>query len=48
MKELIRKVNMLRTLQQWYDRCDKGTSGDMVYDILRDWKEEKEKLEAEK
>lgn len=39
---------MLRTLQQWYDRCDKGTSGDMVYDILRDWKEEKEKLEAEK
>lgn len=25
-------------LISWYKRAERGTSGDMVYDILRDWK----------
>jgi hypothetical protein len=32
---------MLRTRKEWYDHCMKrGTSGDQVFDILSDWKEE--------
>ena len=31
---------MIRTRNEWYAYCDKhGTSGDIVYDILNDWKE---------
>ena len=30
----------MRTRKEWYDFCIKrGTSGDQVFDILRDWKE---------
>jgi len=25
--------------KEWYDRCMRGTSGEMVFDILQDWKE---------
>ena len=25
-------------LDEWYKRAERGTSGDMVYDILADWK----------
>ena len=25
-------------LDEWYERAEHGTSGDMVYDILKDWK----------
>jgi len=32
---------MLRTLEEWKEFCFKrGTSGDMVYDILKDWEED--------
>ena len=30
---------MARTLEEWYDDCmESGTSGDMVFDIIRDGK----------
>ena len=29
------------TLEEWYDRAEKGTSGDMVYNILCDWDKDK-------
>ena len=29
---------MENSLNEWYERAEKGTSGDMVYDILSDWK----------
>ncbi len=33
---------MLRTMDQWYEHAiERGTSGDMVFDILKDWKEER-------
>ena len=33
---------MARTCQEWYDWCMKrGTSGDQVFDILQDWRSEK-------
>lgn len=36
---------MLRTQKEWFDFCqDRGTSGDQVFDILKDWKESEEKL----
>lgn len=28
-------------LQEWYDAALRGTRGDMVFDILKDWKEER-------
>ena len=31
-------------IEEWYKLAERGTSGDMVYDILRDWKEEVEEL----
>lgn len=32
---------MIRTLDEWYEYAiEHGTSGDMVFDILRDWKED--------
>jgi hypothetical protein len=32
-------AKMLRSRQEWYDYCiERGTSGDMVFDILKDWK----------
>lgn len=32
---------MLRTRDQWFEYAiERGTSGDMVFDILKDWKEE--------
>ena len=38
--------------KEWYDRCMRGTSGEMVFDILQDWKETItriiERLEVEK
>ena len=31
---------MIRTRQEWYDYCmARGTSGDQVYQILKDWKD---------
>jgi hypothetical protein len=27
-------------LQEWYDIASRGTSGDMVYGILRDWEQD--------
>jgi hypothetical protein len=31
---------MIRTLQEWFDwSFERGTSGEMVFDILADWKE---------
>ena len=36
---------MFLTYDQWYDRCFKrGTSGEMCFDMLKDWKEERTKL----
>lgn len=32
------------TYDEWVERAGKGTSGDMVWDILRDWKKERELL----
>jgi len=32
------------TVEEWQARADKGTSGDMVHDILRDWRHDREKL----
>jgi len=34
-------------LKEWYDAADRNTNGSMVYDILKDWKEERAKLMAE-
>jgi len=31
-------------INEWYKSAERGTSGDMVYDILGDWKEEIEQL----
>ncbi len=28
------------TLEEWYERVEGGTSGDMVYSILSDWEKE--------
>ena len=37
---------MLRTMDQWYEHAiERGTSGEMVFDILADWKEERESKE---
>ncbi len=37
---------MLRTRDQWFEYAiERGTSGDMVFDILKDWKEEREAKE---
>lgn len=37
---------MLRTRDQWFEYAiERGTSGDMVFDILKDWKEERESKE---
>ena len=34
---------MLRTRDEWYEYAiERGTSGDMVFDILKDWGEERE------
>ena len=33
-------------IKEWYERAERGTSGDMVFDILRDWKKEREQLAA--
>jgi hemerythrin len=34
------------TRQEWYDRAmQHGTSGDMVFDILADWKKEQDTLQ---
>ncbi len=36
---------MIRTRDEWYEFCmNRGTSGDQVFDILQDWKEEKQTL----
>ena len=36
---------MILTYEQWYDRCFKrGTSGEMCFDMLEDWREERAKL----
>jgi len=36
---------MIRTQKEWLDWClERGTSGDMVYDILKDWNEEVREL----
>ena len=33
---------MLRTVDEWYKvAIERGTDGSMVFDILKDWKEEK-------
>lgn len=34
-------------LEEWYKAAKRNTSGDMVYDILKDWKEERATLKAE-
>ena len=34
----------MTTLKGWFDITQKGTSGDMVYDILYDWKKDREEL----
>ena len=37
-------MEMLRSREEWYKvSIERGTSGDMVMDILKDWKLEKEK-----
>jgi hypothetical protein len=28
------------TLEEWKERAERGTSGDMVYAILQDWEKE--------
>ena len=34
---------MLRTREEWYKvAIERGTDGSMVFDILKDWKEESE------
>jgi len=30
----------IMNIEEWYKLAERGTSGDMVYDILRDWKNE--------
>jgi hypothetical protein len=35
------------TLEEWYKQAERGTSGDMVYDILRDWKNDRDQLAQE-
>lgn len=36
---------MLRTLSKWKEFAfEKGTSGDMVFDILKDWQEDRDCL----
>lgn len=38
---------MIRTLKEWREFCaERGTSGDMVYDILNDWEEFVKRTEA--
>lgn len=32
------------TFESWFEQAKRGTSGDMVDDILYDWKEEREEL----
>jgi len=34
----------MATLNEWFERADRGTSGDMVFDILHDWKKDQEHL----
>lgn len=37
---------MIRTNEEWYEYAMKrGTSGDMVFDILNDWQEDHDKLQ---
>lgn len=32
---------MIRTVKEWKDFClERGTSGDQVFDILKDWAED--------
>ena len=39
---------MLRNADEWFEFAQKkGTSGDMVFDILKDWKTEKENIKQE-
>ena len=38
---------MKNTLDQWFQLAERSTSGDMVSDILYDWKEEVERLKEE-
>lgn len=39
---------MLRTRQEWFDfAIERGTSGDMVFDILADWKKERKRIKQE-
>ena len=36
------EINLIRTQEEWWNRCtEKGTSGDQVFDILGDWKKER-------
>lgn len=36
----------MATIDEWYKRAEKRHGGDMVHDILKDWRAEKVKLEA--
>jgi hypothetical protein len=37
----------MRNREEWYEFCmDKGTSGDQIFDILRDWKKERDEYDA--
>lgn len=38
------KPHMSTTLYKWLKRAERGTSGDMVFDILHDWKHEREQM----
>jgi len=35
---------MVNTLDEWYAQAERGTRGDMVYSILKDWKEREQEL----
>jgi len=32
------------SLEEWFERARRGTSGDMVFDILSDWKLDRDEL----
>ena len=36
---------MVNTLDEWYAQAERGTRGDMVYSILKDWKEREQELD---
>ena len=34
-------------LKEWYKEAQRGTRGDMVFDILKDWKKERARAESD-